>query len=355
MKVFAAALLLGSASAFQAPSMTVSLSKGKTATAAKVVPAAKKLVTPVKVVAKVAAAKPVAVAAPAAKKVIVPTPKKIVAVAVKKAVVAPVKVAPVAKAVVKKVAPVAKAVVKKAAPVAKKVVRAPSVSSGPTIISSDVFAGGADSVALPLFKAPYTLDGSLVGDVGFDPFGFSTIKTGSQFLGDSFQDNIQWYREAELMHGRIAQMAALGFVFPGLLHLPGNEATGLDAYSYTNPLEALEKAPGVAIQQIFCFMAVLEFFRIKRIRELGPSYVAGDFGLGQGEGRWNPYNFNYTPEEYKEKQLQELKNGRAAMMGVLGLYLQAKASGVGVVEQLGDLLSTPYYYGKAGYFFPDGI
>jgi len=337
MKVIVATLLIGSASAFQAPFMTVSLSKSKTKPTATV----KKLVA----VPKAAAAVPAA--AVAGTKKVAAAPKAAAVVKKAAAAVSVKKVAPVA--AVKKAAPV----VKKAAPAVKRVV---SSSSDATIIAADVFASGVDSVALPLTKAPYTLDGSLVGDVGFDPFGFSTIKTGSQFLGDAFEDNLKWYREAELMHGRIAMMAALGFVFPGLIGtLPGNEWTGVDAYSYTNPLEALYKAPGLAIQQIFCFMAVMEFFRIKRIQEKGASYEAGDFGWGQGEDRWNPYKFNYTPEEYKEKQLQELKNGRLAMMGVLGLYLQANASGVGVIEQLKDALNTPGYYAKAGYFFPEGI
>jgi len=359
MKVIVATLLIGSASAFQAPFMTVSLSKSKPKPTATV----KKLVA----VPKAAAAVPAA--AVAGTKKVAAAPKAAAVVKKAAAAVSVKKVAPVA--AVKKAAPVAAVkaapavkkavpVVKKAAPVVKKaspaVKRVVSSSSDATIISADVFATGVDSVALPLTKAPYTLDGSLVGDVGFDPFGFSTIKTGSQFLGDAFEDNLKWYREAELMHGRIAMMAALGFVFPGLIGtLPGNEWTGVDAYSYTNPLEALYKAPELAIQQIFCFMAIMEFFRIKRIQEKGASYEAGDFGWGQGEDRWNPYKFNYTPEEYKEKQLQELKNGRLAMMGVLGLYLQANASGVGVIEQLKDALNTPGYYAKAGYFFPEGI
>jgi hypothetical protein len=348
MKVIAATFLIGSASAFQAPFMTVSLSKSKPKSTVTV----KKLVA----VPKVAAAAPAVAAAAAGTKKVAAAPKAAAVVKKAAAAVAVKKVAPVA--AVKKVAPVV--AVKKAAPVVKKVApavkRAVSSSSDATIVSADVFASGVDSVALPLTKAPYTLDGSLVGDVGFDPFGFSTIKTGSQFLGDAFEDNLKWYREAELMHGRIAMMAALGFVFPGLIGtLPGNEWTGVDAYSYTNPLEALYKAPGLAIQQIFCFMAIMEFFRIKRLQEKGASYEAGDFGWGQGEGRWNPYKFNYTPEEYKEKQLQELKNGRLAMMGVLGLYLQANASGEGVIEQLKDALNTPGYYAKAGYFFPEGI
>ena len=34
----------------------------------------------------------------------------------------------------------------------------------------------------------------------------------------------------------------------------------------------------------------------------------------QGEGRWNPFGFDYSPEMYERRQLQELKNGRLAMV-----------------------------------------
>ena len=51
------------------------------------------------------------------------------------------------------------------------------------------------SVALPWTTTP--LDGSLVGDVGFDPLGFSTTIT--ELGGD-----LAYVREAELMHGRQA-------------------------------------------------------------------------------------------------------------------------------------------------------
>lgn len=50
------------------------------------------------------------------------------------------------------------------------------------------------------FKAPLTLDGSLAGDVGFDPLGFAkSAKT------------LFWMREAEIKHGRLAMLAAIGW------------------------------------------------------------------------------------------------------------------------------------------------
>jgi len=163
-------------------------------------------------------------------------------------------------------------------------------------------------------------------------------------------------REAELIHGRIAQVAVVGFLAPGLFGtLPGNEWTGVDAYSNLNPLEAFSQVPGLAILQIFLFMTYLEIRRINIIKEEGADYQAGDLRIGQGEGRWNPFGLEYSEEAYAEKQLQELKHCRLAMIGVFGLWAQAQASGVGVTEQIGAALTAPDYYAKAGYFLPEGI
>lgn len=206
--------------------------------------------------------------------------------------------------------------------------------------------------------APATLDGTLPGDVGFDPVGFSTSPFAKLFdsRSDDTMSDLYWLREAEITHGRIAQLAVLGFIIPAYVGTwPGNEWTGLDAYSYTNPTEALDHVPSIAIFQIVAAMSWVELRRVKLIKDQGSSRMPGDLGLGQGEGRWNPFNLNYSPEEYEEKQVQEIKHCRLAMLGAAGLWLQANASGKDIVEQLGSALTTPEYYAKAGYFLPEGI
>jgi hypothetical protein len=200
----------------------------------------------------------------------------------------------------------------------------------------------------------------MLGDVGFDPLGFSTVPVGPWFTGGEGRQgeigNLNWYREAELIHGRIAQVAVVGFLAPGLFGtLPGNDWTGVDAYANLNPLEAFSQVPGLAILQIFLFMTYLEVRRINIIKEEGSDYAPGDLRIGQGEGRYNPFGLDYSEEAYAEKQLQELKHCRLAMIGVFGLWAQAQASGVGVTEQIGSALVAPDYYAKAGYFLPEGI
>ncbi|CAB9518939.1 b binding protein CP29 [Seminavis robusta] len=224
--------------------------------------------------------------------------------------------------------------------------------SAPKIKASS--GGTVPSKALPYENAPAALDGSLPGDVGFDPCFLSTKAdlmadyfNGLNFVGNPGLSGLEWYREAELMHGRIAQMAVLGFIFPGFTRLPGLEGVS------SNPLAAFDEVPYAGVWQTIAFMGFVDLFRISRIRELGSSYTPGDYGWGQGG--FNPFGFNYSPEEYYEKQVQETKHGRLAMIALLGLIWQANASGVGVLDQLGPAFSAPDYYARAGYFLPQGI
>ena len=160
------------------------------------------------------------------------------------------------------------------------------------------------SVAIPIDPYPEGLDGEMVGDVGFDPAGFANNPP-SWVSGDApgTAGRVKWYREAELAHGRVAMLAAAGWIFPEIYHFPGNNVLGADRFAESNPLVAYGNIPSAGGIQIVVTLLILETIRLNRsIRNSdGPP---GDIGLGQGEGRWNPFNFNYTPEEYAEKQLQ---------------------------------------------------
>jgi len=214
--------------------------------------------------------------------------------------------------------------------------------------------------ALPFGSSPDTLDGSLPGDVGFDPIGFSTGPFASfnnpLYVEGDFMSDIEWLREAELAHGRIAQLAVVGFIWPGLFGtFPGSdEFGGADAYSELNPFKALSTVPESAIYQIVAGMAWIEYNRVIRIKEQGSNRVLGDIGVGY-PGAWNPFNINYTPEEYADKQVQEIKHCRLAMIGAFGLICQAANSGTDVVAQLSPAFAAPEYASKAGYFLPQGI
>ena len=113
----------------------------------------------------------------------------------------------------------------------------------------------------------------------------------------------------------------------------------------------VDAIPNAGWYQILAFMASLEVYRVNKLKD--PSYVPGDLSLGQGPGRWNPFGFDYTPEEHAEKQLKEIKHCRLAMLGIIGLA--AKSSGAGDVGVLAMLGGKPESVTKAGFYFPEGI
>merc|ERR1712071_313510 len=66
---------------------------------------------------------------------------------------------------------------------------------------------GDMSASLPFLPRPAMLDGSLAGDRGFDPFNFA-----------SDENSLQWQRRAEIKHGRLAMLAAVGWPIAELAH-----------------------------------------------------------------------------------------------------------------------------------------
>ncbi|KAJ1438751.1 chlorophyll a/b-binding protein domain-containing protein [Ochromonadaceae sp. CCMP2298] len=214
------------------------------------------------------------------------------------------------------------------------------------------------SQALPFDPVPAYLDGTLPGDRGFDPAGFTNQLPKPWLIGGEGR-SLKWYREAELVHSRVAMLAIVGMLAPSFYHFDGNPEVGvpMDAFSELNPFKALTTVPADGLWQITLVIFGVELARIKRI--IRGEKEPGDLGLGQTG--FNPFGFEYTEEQYFEKQVQEIKHGRLAMFGILGMLLQASASGQGIVQQLGGsftwpderaVMSGPGYLGD---YFPPGL
>ena len=75
------------------------------------------------------------------------------------------------------------------------------------------------SKALPFAPRPKLLDGSLPGDVGFDPFNFAG--------GD--KASLMNMREAEVKHARLAMLAAVGWPLAELFDGKIASALGLES------------------------------------------------------------------------------------------------------------------------------
>jgi len=147
-------------------------------------------------------------------------------------------------------------------------------------------------------------------------------------------------------------LAVVGWFTPELFHFPGNDAVGVNAFAETNPFKALSTVPASGLWQISAAIFAIEYFRIKNI--IRGDGEPGELGLGQ-KGSINPFGFKYSDEEYFAMQTREVKNGRLAMIAIIGLFLQTAATGKGILEQLGGAFAIPSAVSKAGYYFPDGL
>ena len=129
------------------------------------------------------------------------------------------------------------------------------------------------------------------------------------------------YLAVEIKHGRISQLAFLGqIVTRGGVHLGGNIDYSGDSFdSFPNGIAALigpNSIPTAGLVQIIAFIGLLECGFMRDVPGTGNEFV-GDFRNGYIDFGWDDFD-----EETKlSKRAIELNNGRAAMMGILGLMV----------------------------------
>mmetsp|Transcript_40067 Transcript_40067/g.96743 ORF Transcript_40067/g.96743 Transcript_40067/m.96743 type:complete len:204 (+) Transcript_40067:197-808(+) len=152
----------------------------------------------------------------------------------------------------------------------------------------------------------------------FDPLGL---------VADGDEEKFDRLRYVEIKHGRICQLAFLGNIITRSgVHLSGNiDYAGNSFDSFPNGLAAVfgpDAIPQAGLAQIVAFVGFLELFVMKDIEGTGNEFV-GDFRNGALDFGWDTFD-----EETKlSKRAIELNNGRAAMMGILGLMVHEKLGG----------------------------
>ena len=155
----------------------------------------------------------------------------------------------------------------------------------------------------------------------FDPLGL---------LDDADQERFDRLRYVEIKHGRIAQLAFLGQIVTRYgIHLPGTiDKAGTTFDSIPDGWAAISAIPGAGLAQIVLFVGFLELGVMKDIT--GGEFV-GDFRNDFIDFGWDTFD-----EETKlSKRGIELNNGRAAMMGILGLMVHEQLGGsVPIVGEL---------------------
>jgi hypothetical protein len=176
------------------------------------------------------------------------------------------------------------------------------------------------------------LDGSLAGDVGFDPLGFSKSKK-----------TLFWMREAETKHARLAMLAAAGWPLSELWHKNIAEVFGLPSI-----LAGGERAPSLlngGLNSVYASGMLMMSIIIA-------GYLEGK-AMNSGEVFWNAEKpDDYTPGDYgfdplnlysikgsrKTMETAEIKNGRMAMIAITAFAFQEAVTGIPVVQE------TPYLF-----------
>lgn len=142
----------------------------------------------------------------------------------------------------------------------------------------------------------------------FDPLGL---------LADADEERFNRLRYVEIKHGRVSMLAVLGhIVTTGGVRLPGDiDMHGTSFDSIPTGIAALSAVPSAGLLQIFLFVGLLELAVMKDIT--GDGEFVGDFRNDYIDFGWD----TFSPEEQERKRGIELNNGRAAMMGILGLMV----------------------------------
>jgi hypothetical protein len=188
---------------------------------------------------------------------------------------------------------------------AMKSARTAAISRSPMKMQSDF------SDAVPFLKRPSNLDGSYVGDVGFDPLGFSDVF------------DLRVLREAELKHGRFAMLATLGFVVQEFYTLPFfPKMAPVDAHDYF-----VTQGGG---SQIIFWISFVEIFGVVALFEtIQGKREAGDFSF-------DPLNLAKDDETLAKYRLAEIKHSRLAMIAIGGFIHQFWVTKQTVFEQLNN-------------------
>ena len=150
----------------------------------------------------------------------------------------------------------------------------------------------------------------------FDPLGYCEAEGVTA-------GKVRFYREAELKHGRVAMLAALGFAVAEQFHplFGGNvDVPSVVAFQET-PLQTFF-FPVVFSLSVFEVFSIFSFENPKEaLWSIKADHIAGDMGF-------DPLGLKPTDAaEFAEMQSKELNNGRLAMIAVAGMVGQELASG----------------------------
>jgi len=146
-------------------------------------------------------------------------------------------------------------------------------------------------------------------------------------LGLAKPEKFQRYRAVEIKHGRIAMAACTGYIAQECITLPGylSKADNLKFADIPNGIKGLAAVPPAGLAQILLFIGLMEIATWRFYEGPWPGTVPAGKTPGDVAGElWVRYS---DPEEKATKLNIELNNGRAAMMGSLGMLMHDHLTG----------------------------
>lgn len=205
------------------------------------------------------------------------------------------------------------------------------------------------------------LDGSRPGDFGFDPLGLMDPVNSGGFITP------EWLSYAEVYHCRWAMLGAAGLIGPEILGKMGviPEATSVKwfesgvippAGNYNNYWTDSWSLTWIEI-------LLMQFAELRRLQDfrkpgsMGKQYFLGLEGALGGSGDpaypggpfFNVFNLGGSdPKAMQKLKLNEIKNGRLAMIAVFGYGAQATITRDGPFQNLVDHLADPIHNNLIG-------
>jgi len=183
-------------------------------------------------------------------------------------------------------------------------------------------------------KFAYGIPGSLDPVPEFDPMGF--VGRAADF------ETIKQYREAELQHGRVAMLGALGMLVteePIEFH-PLFQADNRDIGPAIRHLDEVRAASPFFFELLAIVIGAFEFNRALTgwtapgdVMGSGRTFKEGYF---PGDVGFDPLGLApEDPEEFLSVHTKELQNGRLAMLGWAGMVAQELVNGKEIFVNLG--------------------
>lgn len=128
------------------------------------------------------------------------------------------------------------------------------------LISPAVAFAPASKVASKssLMASPYETELGVIAPTGFfDPLGLSN---------EIDEETFAQYRTAELKHGRVAQLAVVGYVVQEIYRFPFDIAPGIPCSSIPNGVAAINAIPALGWAQIFFLIGAVDYYGFLKLR-----------------------------------------------------------------------------------------